>query len=133
MVPGEGHDGTSVHVMPFQPSEKKFSEHLAFQLLTTDNKENKGRPLLDGAQAKLYLICIYFLWLLQRHMEFPGQGSDLSHGYDLCHSFSNTGSLSHCTKLGTESACQCARNTADPVVPQQELPQIHLELNKGIN
>ena len=34
------------------------------------------------------------------HMEFPGQGSDLSHGCILSHSCSSTGSLTHCTGPG---------------------------------
>ena len=55
-------------------------------------------------------------------MEFPGQGSDLSHSWnDLSCSCGNAGSLTLCAGLGIEPASQCSRDAADPVVPQREL------------
>ena len=36
-----------------------------------------------------------------RHMEFPGQGSDLSRNCDLSHNCSNAGSLTHYARLGS--------------------------------
>ena len=50
-----------------------------------------------------FVFCFLFfssflatLW----HMEFLGQGSDMSHGCNLCHRFSNARSLAHCSWLG---------------------------------
>ena len=54
------------------------------------------------------------------HMEFPGQGSDLSRGRDLSCSCSNAGSLTHCARLGSDP---------DPVVPQWELPLVPAQLS----
>ena len=51
-----------------------------------------------------------------RHMEFLGQGSDLS-----C-SYSNTRSLILCARPGIEPVSLDCRNTPDPIVPQQEPP-----------
>ena len=45
----------------------------------------------------------------RQHMKFPGQGSDLSWGFNLCHSYGNTGSLTYCARLGIE-----------PVPPQRQ-------------
>ena len=59
-------------------------------------------PTSPSAPWGIYsLIHIFFFFLAAlRHMEFPGQGSDLSHSVDLSHSCSNTGSLTHCAGLG---------------------------------
>ena len=57
-----------------------------------------------------------------QHMEFPGQGSNVSRRCDLCHSCGNAGSLIHCAGLGRiEPASQRSRDAADPVAPQWEL------------
>ena len=50
--------------------------------------------------------------------EFPGQGSDLSHSYDLSHRYS--GALTHCAGPGIKSVSQCSQCT-HPVVPQWTL------------
>ena len=55
------------------------------------------------------------------HMEFWGQRSDPSYGYDLHHNGSSAGSLTHCAGLGIEPASWHSTDTADPVVPQWEL------------
>ena len=55
------------------------------------------------------------------HMEFPGQGSDLSRSCDPRYSCGNRGSLTHCAELGIEPATQCTRDVANPIAPQQEL------------
>ena len=52
------------------------------------------------------------------HMEFPGQGSDLSHSCDLCHSCSNAGSLTHHDQAG---GTNLRPKAAYPIEPQQEL------------
>ena len=46
-------------------------------------------------QLIFFLPCFFFLFFLAAlpHMEFPGQGSALSHGCDLCRSCNNTRSL----------------------------------------
>ena len=41
-------------------------------------------------------------------MEFPGQGSDLSHSCDLLCSCGNAGSLTHCARLEIKPASHCA-------------------------
>ena len=55
-----------------------------------------------------------FLAKLQ-HMEFLGQGSDLS-----C-SCSDAGSLTHCARPGIQLISQQFQDTASPLAPQQEL------------
>ena len=43
-----------------------------------------------------------------RYLEFPGQGSDQSRSCNLCYSCNNTGSLTHCARLGIEPVSQCS-------------------------
>ena len=54
-------------------------------------------------------------------MGFLGQGSDPSHSCDLHCICSNNTFLTHCARLGIESASWCGRDAADPLAPQQEL------------
>ena len=54
-------------------------------------------------------------------MEFPAQGSDPSCSFDLCHGFSNAGSLTLCAGLGIEPASQCSKDNTDPIVLQRKL------------
>ena len=91
-----------------------------------------------------YIICKYLLWFLfyflmfpslcksfflflsflppcSQHIEFLGQGLNLSHSCDLHHSCSNTGSLTHCARLGMEPVSQSSRDATNFVVPQREL------------
>ena len=51
---------------------------------------------------------MFWFWFLAalRHLEFPGQGSDLSHICDLSCSCGNARSLTHCTGPGIEPASQ---------------------------
>ena len=61
------------------------------------------------------LIFFFFSFLATPwHTEFSGQGSDLGCSCALCSNCGNTGSLTHCTRLGIEPASQCAQDTADP-------------------
>ena len=55
----------------------------------------------------------FFLADLQ-HVEFPGQGSDLSGIVTYC----DARSLTHCAVLESEPVTQCSRDAADPIVPQ---------------
>ena len=55
------------------------------------------------------------------HMEFQGQGSDLSLSWDLHCSCGNTWSLTHCAGPGMEPAYQCCRHATDPIAPQWKL------------
>ena len=67
-------------------------------------------------------LCNFFFPFLTTpwHMEFPGQGSDLSSSCHLPWSCGNTGSLTLCAGLGIEPTSQCSRDAADPIVLQQE-------------
>ena len=56
-------------------------------------------------------------------MEFLGQGSDLRHGGG------NTGSLTHCARLGIEPVSQGSQDTTDPVAPVGT-PRITFEVTK---
>ena len=62
--------------------------------------------------------CSHGIW------KFPGQGSNLSHSCDLCHSCSNTGSLTHWAQ--GLNLCLCRDNTGSLTVPHWELPGILL-------
>ena len=69
-----------------------------------------------------FFFSFFFLFDPPRHMEFLGQGSDLSHSCDLCHSGGgNARSLIHCAQPGIEPASHCCRDTTIPIAPQQEL------------
>ena len=65
-------------------------------------------------------FCFLATWW---HMQFLGQGSDLSLSWDLYCSCSNTGSLSHWTGPGIKRASWHCRHTTNPVAPQRELLQ----------
>ena len=54
-------------------------------------------------------------------MEILGQGSDLSHSYNLSHSCGKLRSLTHCARLRIEPASQHSQDTSDPIAPQQKL------------
>jgi len=56
-------------------------------------------------------------------MEFLSQVSDPSCSSNLGCSSSNTGSLTQCAGLRMELASQLSRDTANPIAPQQELPE----------
>ena len=61
-----------------------------------------------------------FLAALQ-HIEFPGQGSDVSHSCDPCHGWGSDGSFTHCAVPGIELVSQCSKDAADPIALQWEL------------
>ena len=74
------------------------------------------------ATYKLNKILILFfsfpflatLW----YIDFPGQGSGLSHSLDPSCSCGNTVSLIHCVGLGIEPASQYSPDATDPIEPQ---------------
>ena len=65
-------------------------------------------------------VCLFFLAALQ-HMEFMGQGSDLSHSCDLYCSYSNARSFSPLCRPGIEPVSWYCRDRVDPVGPQWKL------------
>ena len=48
-----------------------------------------------------------------QHMEFPGQGSDLSHSFDLCHSSGKAGFLNPLCRAGDRT---CVPGTAETLL-----------------
>ena len=48
-----------------------------------------------------FFFVFFFFGYTHGIWKFPGQGLNLNQRYDLCHSCSNTGSLSHCDGLGS--------------------------------
>ena len=65
----------------------------------------------------MVLILFFFFFPTLRHIEFLGQGSDLSHSCDLSHSYGNTRSFTHCTRLGIEPESQGSREATDSIMP----------------
>ena len=64
----------------------------------------------------MYLFLLFPVLAALQHVEFLGQGSDLS-----C-SCGNAGSPTLCAKLGIEPESQCSRDAAGPAAaPQREL------------
>lgn len=84
------------------------------------NNSSVGRRLC--LTLKLAFSLFSFLAVL-RHVEFPGQGSDLSRSCHVGHSWGSSGSLTHCAKPGIEPVPGCCRHdtTAGPVGPEQKL------------
>ena len=52
------------------------------------------------------------------HMEFPGQGSDPSHIFDLRHRCGKSRSITHCSRPGIKPSSQGCRATTDPIASQ---------------
>ena len=75
----------------------------------------------NGRDSTLHFSRLFFFFLVApRPMEFPGQGSDASYSYDLSHSFSNAGSLTHCAWLGIK-----------PRPSNAKMPSIHLHHSRN--
>ena len=55
-------------------------------------------------QSNFSLFFFFFFGCTWGTWKFPGQGWNLSHIYDLCHSCGNTGFLTHCARLGIKLA-----------------------------
>ena len=76
---------------------------------------------LEVASLAMSFNFFFFFFLATPwHMEFLGQGSDLSHNCDLCPNCCNAGSLTHCVRLGIEPVSQGCRDAANglPTVVQ---------------
>ena len=67
---------------------------------------------------------LFFFWLPHGTWRSWARDQNLS-------GISNTGSLTHCARLGIEPASQCSRDTTNPTVPQQELLH-YLIINKNM-
>ena len=61
-----------------------------------------------------FLLVFFFFFAALKYTEFPGQGSDPSHSFDLSHSCGYTGPLTHCAGLRIESMSQHSQDTEDP-------------------
>ena len=84
--------------------------------------ENIKAKLLTAGYAALIALPIFFSFLATLwHMEFLGQGSDLSLSSNVRHSCGHVGSSTHCASLRIKLASQCFQNVIDPIVPQWEL------------
>ena len=59
---------------------------------------------LETTFLSFFFFFFFRFWLPCSLWKFLGQGSNLSQGYDLGHSCSNAGSLSHCAEPGMELA-----------------------------
>ena len=92
--------------------------NLARDIIQPITQSNLLRKCLDFI-TMFYLI--FFGGAIPQHMEFSDQGSDQSHSCDLHHSCGNSGSLTHCARLGIKPASQCGRDAADAAALQQEL------------
>ena len=63
----------------------------------------------------------FFFLATRQHIEFPGQGSDLSHSCNLCQAMATWDHLTHCALLGIEPASWCCREATDPTAPTWKL------------
>ena len=104
-------------------SIKSSLNQFHFQILTEESTFAISAIVHYFSHFQNIAVAIYLFYFLAAlwHMEFLGQGSDLSCSCDLCSSCCNTGSLTHCASQGIKPASQHSRDAADPGVPQQEL------------
>ena len=85
--------------------------------------------------ASLVFCCCFVLLpflATPRHMELPGQGSELSRNCDPSHSCGNARSLTHCAGPGIKPRCQHSRDSANAVAPQRELQACIFNLPKEL-
>ena len=88
--------------------------------------ETLPRILRIGTAFFIFLLINLFIFLFlflanPWHMEFPGQGWDLSCSCDLHYSCDNAGSFTHCTRPSIEPVSWSCRDKADPIAPQWDL------------
>ena len=89
----------------------------ATELLKSHDKKFKDEELLLMDEQRKFISFLASPW----HMEFLGQGSDLSCSCDLSCRCSNASSLTHYARLGIEPASQHSQDpTTDHFVPQKE-------------
>ena len=94
-----------------------------------------GGPSCDGVTALMTnALWVVYSWALTffqffffllflaapQHMEFPGQGSDLSRSYNLSCSCGNAGSSSHCAGPGSNPCPSSSQDAAECILSQQK-------------
>ena len=67
-------------------------------------------------RSKKYDFFFFSFLAAPLHMEFPAQGSGLSHSGNLCHSCGKAGFLTHCAGPGIKSSFQCSRYTGGKIL-----------------
>ena len=107
--------------------DKLPRRHMANQSHGGHTQASKS-PILATSDRPLSFFFFFFFLAAPWHMEFLGQGSDLSHSCDLSCSCSNAGSLTHCARPGIEPRSQHSQDAANPSAPQWELPDLTLLL-----
>ena len=121
-----------------QPSVCNINQHLkhfldllqsVFDPLNSSYECFLASSLFYEHNAFLFLfICLLFGF----PEEFLGQGSGLSHSFNLSQNCGNARSLNHCTGPGIEPASWCYRDATDPIAPQWELlSPVHFLLDGG--
>ena len=70
-------------------------------------------------------VCLFVFWLPHGLWSSLGQGSYLSCGFDLCHSCSNTGSLTHC-RAGDRICVPALQRHPPPHCATAGTPVLHL-------
>ena len=78
-----------------------------------------------GVHRCFCLLFVFAFWLHPQHMEVPWVGLNLSLSCDLHHSCGNTGTLTHCARLGIQPVPlqwpELLQSDPLSAVPQQEL------------
>ena len=102
---------------------------------SSDLTPNLGTSYAAGAALKKPIIIIiiimktFFFFLADpQHMEFPGQGSDPSHIFDLCRSYSNAGSFNPLCQPGDQTCIlgisRCGTVETNPTSIREEAESI---------
>ena len=112
--------------MYFLSNEKTMSSVHFYLSLKLCNLYMLKRP----SPTLFSFLFLFFSFLTTpRHMEFLGQGSNLSHSCDLCHSYSIAVLLCIAglvVPAGIEPTSWLLREGLDPVAPQQALLSLFL-------
>ena len=98
-----------------------FSES-SFRISQIGKKKNFPDESKRNQEVKNFQF-FFFFFSAPWHMELLSQGSDWSCSCELSRNCSNTGFLTHCAGLGITPKSQHSQDTADPVMPQWELPK----------
>ena len=78
-----------------------------------------------GSQKWWHILGFVFpSFFAPQHMEFLGQGSDLSLSWHLGQSCSNARSLTQCARLGIKPVTQGSQAALDPIAPQWNLQMV---------
>ena len=84
-------------------------------------RSQKRRKLTISWMGFVFFVCLFgfFSFLAaRRHVEFPSQGSDLSHNYSYATAAAMPDPLTHCAGLGIEPVFWRCRDTTNPVLPR---------------